>query len=471
MTTTHATGSRAYLALLAGGAALGGFLFGYDTAVISGAIGYLKEHFHLEADMTGWAASSLLVGAMVGALIGGPLSDKFGRKPMLMACAVIFALSGVGSAVAQDMTVYSWSRLFGGLGIGAVSVLSPLYVAEVAPERIRGRLVALYQLAIVVGILLSFFVNMLIQRHGVAQPLVGAESWNAAQGWRWMLGMLTLPAVIFGTVVLPLPESPRWLMKRGLRSKAKAILERVGGSEAAAKEMAQIDLSLQEEEGKFSELFHGGYGRAMFIGTMLAIFSQFGGINSIMYYGPLLFTAAGSGESQAFASTVILGVTNVVATFIGIALVDKLGRKRLLVGGVAVQTFALVMVGILYRTHANPLLLLVLVVIYLVGFASSTGIVTWVIISEIFPTKLRGVAMGIAVLALWGADYVVSQTFPMLKEGIGPSNTFLCYAACCLAGLIFTILMVPETKGRTLEEIEASWVHGPASASPGNEIK
>jgi SP family arabinose:H+ symporter-like MFS transporter len=457
MTTTQTTGSRGYLALLAGGAALGGFLFGYDTAVISGAIGYLKEHFHLAADMTGWAASSLLVGAMVGALFGGPLSDRFGRKPMLMACAVIFALSGIGSAVAQDMAVYSWSRLFGGLGIGAVSVLSPPYVAEVAPERSRGRLVALYQFALVVGILLSFFVNMLIQRYGLSQPPAGAESWNVAQGWRWMLGMLTVPAVIFWCVVLPLPESPRWLMKRGMRAKAQAILERVGGAEAAAKEMAQIDLSLQEEEGRFSELFHGGYGRAMFIGTMLAIFSQFGGINSIMYYGPLLFTTAGSGESQAFASTVVLGCTNVASTFIGIALVDRLGRKMLLIGGVALQTFALVTVGILYHIHASPLLLLVFVVIYLVGFSSSTGIVTWVIISEIFPTKLRGLAMGIAVLALWGADYIVSQTFPMLKEAIGPSNTFFCYAICCFTGLLFTIWMVPETKGRTLEEIEQSW--------------
>jgi MFS family permease len=240
MMTEQDKGSRGYLALLAGGAALGGMLFGYDTAVISGAIGYLKDHFHLAADMTGWAASSLLIGCMAGALLGGPLSDKFGRKPLLVACALIFALSALGSAFAPDMNVYSWSRLFGGLGIGAVSVLSPLYIAEVSPERVRGRLVALYQLALVVGILASFFVNMLIQRYGSTLPPVQGESWNVAYGWRWMLGVLLAPSALFALVLIPLPESPRWLMKRGFRDRAERILVRVGGMAAARKEMAQI---------------------------------------------------------------------------------------------------------------------------------------------------------------------------------------------------------------------------------------
>jgi MFS transporter, SP family, arabinose:H+ symporter len=457
MNNRQAEGSRGYLALLASGGALGGLLFGYDTAVMSGAIGYLKVHFHLAADMTGWAASSLLIGCMFGALLGGPLSDRFGRKPMLMVCAVIFALSGIGSAVANDMNIYSWSRLFGGLGIGAVSVLSPLYIAEVAPERSRGRLVSLYQLAIVIGILVSYFVNMLIQQYGASLPEVQGEAWNAALGWRWMLGVLVAPSVLFGLVLLPLPESPRWLMKQGHRATAEAILVRVGGQAAAAKEMAQIELSLNEEEGKLSELFHGGFGRAMFIGIMLAVFSQFGGINAIMYYGPLLFTTAGSGEGQAFLSTVILGFTNLFATFGAIALVDRIGRKTLLIGGVSIQVVALSAVAVLYRVYPNPLILLGFIIIFLIGFAGSTGAVTWVIISEIFPTKLRGLAMGVAVLALWGADYIVSQTFPMLKDSIGPSNTFFGYAICCFMGLIFTILVVPETKGRTLEEIEHSW--------------
>jgi len=231
----------------------------------------------------------------------------------------------------------------------------------------------------------------------------------------------------------------------------------VGGPGAAAREMAQIEESLKEEAGKFSELFHGGFGRAMMIGVGLAVFSQFGGINAIMYYGPELFKTAGAGENQAFLSTVILGLTNVLATFAAIALIDRIGRKTLLVIGVSIQVLALVMVGILYHLQASAVLLLASIILFLIGFAGSTGAVTWVIISEIFPTKVRGQAMGVAVLLLWGSDYVVSQTFPMLKEGIGPANTFFGYAICCFIGLVFTVLMVPETKGRTLEEIEQSW--------------
>jgi SP family arabinose:H+ symporter-like MFS transporter len=461
-TDTTDRGSASYLALIAGSGALGGLLFGYDTAVISGAIGFLKEHFHLAADMTGWAASSLLVGCMAGAAVGGPLGDKFGRKPMLFVCAAIFALSGIGSGLAPDLTLYTWSRLLGGLAIGAVSVLSPLYIAEISPEKSRGRLVSLYQLAIVLGILISFFVNMLIQQYGASQApvLIGTvtESWNTAQGWRWMLGVLVLPSVLFGLLLLPLPESPRWLMKRGRRAEAEATLTRIGGKAVADRELAQIEEALGEESGKISELFHGGFGTAMMIGILLAIFSQFGGINAIMYYGPELFKTAGAGADQAFLSTVILGLVNLVATFGAIALIDRIGRKTLLIIGVSVQVAALALVGTLYHLQGNPFVLLGAIILFLIGFAASTGAVTWVIISEIFPTRLRGQAMGIAVLFLWGADYVVSQTFPMLIEGIGSANTFYIYGLCAAAGLVFTILKVPETKGRTLEEIEQSWL-------------
>jgi MFS transporter, SP family, arabinose:H+ symporter len=457
-------GSSAYLALIAGSGALGGLLFGYDTAVISGAIGFLKEHFHLGADMTGWAASSLLIGCMAGAAVGGPLGDTFGRKPMLFVCAAIFALSGIGSGLAPDLTLYTWSRLLGGLAIGAVSVLSPLYIAEISPEKSRGRLVSLYQLAIVIGILVSFFVNMLIQQHGASQPQVSVgdvtEPWNTALGWRWMLGVLVLPSILFGLLLLPLPESPRWLMKRGRRAEAEATLTRISGKAAADRELAQIEQALGEESGKISELFRGGFGTAMMIGILLAIFSQFGGINAIMYYGPELFKTAGAGADQAFLSTVILGLVNLIATFGAIALIDRIGRKTLLIVGVSVQVVALALVGTLYHMQGNSFVLLGAIILFLIGFAASTGAVTWVIISEIFPTRLRGQAMGIAVLFLWGADYVVSQTFPMLIEEIGPANTFYIYGLCAATGLVFTILKVPETKGRTLEEIEHSWLKG-----------
>jgi MFS transporter, SP family, arabinose:H+ symporter len=455
-------GSASYLALIAGSGALGGLLFGYDTAVISGAIGFLKDHFHLAADMTGWAASSLLIGCMAGAAIGGPLGDRFGRRPMLFVCAFVFALSGIGSGFAPDLVLYTWSRLLGGLAIGAVSVLSPLYIAEISPEKSRGRLVSLYQLAIVVGILISFFVNMLIQQYGASQPDVIvngiAEPWNTALGWRWMLGVLVIPSVIFGLLLIPLPESPRWLMKQGRRAEAEVTLTRIGGKEAAARELAQIGQALGEETGKVSELFRGGFGTAMMIGILLAIFSQFGGINAIMYYGPELFKTAGAGADQAFLSTVILGCVNLLATFGAIALIDRIGRKTLLIAGVSVQVVALMLTGTLYHMQGNPYVLLAAIILFLIGFAASTGAVTWVIIAEIFPTRLRGQAMGIAVLFIWGADFVVSQTFPMLVEGIGPANTFYIYGLCALVGLIFTIFKVPETKGRTLEEIEHSWL-------------
>lgn len=461
-TDTTDRGSSSYLALIAGSGALGGLLFGYDTAVISGAIGFLKEHFQLAADMTGWAASSLLIGCMVGAAVGGPLGDRFGRKPMLYACAVVFALSGIGSAFAPDLVLYTWSRLLGGIAIGAVSVLSPLYIAEISPEKSRGRLVSLYQLAIVVGILLSFFVNMLIQQYGAGQPSVAGESgitsWNTAYGWRWMLGVLALPSVVFGLLLIPLPESPRWLMKQGRRAEAEATLVRIGGKVAADREIAQIEEALGQESGRIGELFRGGFGRAMVIGILLAVFSQFGGINAIMYYGPEIFKTAGAADEQAFLSTVILGLVNLIATFGAIALIDRIGRKTLLIAGVSVQVVALTVVGTLYHMQGNPFVLLGAIILFLIGFAASTGAVTWVIISEIFPTRLRGQAMGIAVLFLWGADYIVSQTFPMLIEGIGPANTFYIYGLCAAAGLVFTILMVPETKGRTLEEIERSWM-------------
>jgi SP family arabinose:H+ symporter-like MFS transporter len=454
-------GGRGYLCLIAGTGALGGLLLGYDTAVISGAIGFIKAHFGLTAGMTGWAVSCLLIGCMLGAITGGPLSDRFGRKPMLLFSSVIFALSALGSAMASNLALYTWSRLMGGLAIGAVSLLSPLYVAEVAPHQVRGRLVSLYQLAIVVGILVSFFVNLLIQRQGATLPGVGGETWNQTHGWRWMLGIMVAPSAVFGLLLLPLPESPRWQMKRGRRREAELTLRRIGGPEAAAKEIEEIEESLREDEGKLAELFCGGFGRALVIGVGLAIFSQLGGINAVMYYGPELFKAAGSNADQAFLSQVVLGATLIVATLTASALVDRLGRRKLLIGGVSLQVACLAVVGVLYRMHASPLLLLVFVVLFLIGFGSSTGVVTWVIISEIFPTRLRGRAMGMAVLMHWVADYLVSQTFPVLKENIGPSNTFFCYAAGCFLGLVFTICMVPETKGRTLEQIERSWRQAP----------
>ncbi|MEI7927401.1 MAG: sugar porter family MFS transporter [Verrucomicrobiales bacterium] len=443
-------GSLRYLMLLTVVAALGGLLFGYDTAVISGAVGFLQAHFQLSAGLKGWAASSALIGCMVGAIVGGPLSDRYGRKKILLLCAVLFAFSGIASALPRTLTQFVWARFAGGFGIGAVSVLSPLYIAEIAPEKLRGRLVSLYQLAIVVGILVVFFVNLLIQR-------LGDEAWNTSDGWRWMMGSLTLPSALFGFLLLFIPESPRWLMKMGRRSEAETILVRVGGQAAADREIQQIKGSLSQEEGKFSELFTGGYRRALVIGVGLAMICQFSGINAIMYYAPEIFKSIGAGRDAAFAQTVSIGVVNLLFTFVAVWLADKAGRKALLIGGSLVQVLALAAVGVMFAKGIGGLWLLFFIVLFTAAFASAMGPVPWIVISEIFPTKIRGRAMSMAVLVIWLSCFLVSQTFPVLVDAIGNAKTFWIYALCSLVGLIFVVAWVPETKGKTLEEIEQSW--------------
>ena len=439
-----------YVLLISLVAAFGGFLFGYDTAVVSGAIGFLTAHFRLSAELTGWAASSLLVGCMAGAMIGGPMGDRWGRRPSLILCAALFALSSLASAVPSTLAQFAWSRFAGGMAIGAASMLSPLYIAEIAPEKIRGTLVALYQLAIVVGILVVFFVNLQIQR-------LGDEAWNISIGWRWMFASLVLPSVLFGGFMAVVPESPRWLMKVGRRDEARRILERIGGTETAAREMTQIEAALRKEEGRWSELFTSGYRRALVIGIALAVFGQFSGINAIMYFAPEIFKAAGSGTDSAFGQTVIVGIVNLLFTLVAIWLVDRAGRRPLLIAGTAVQVAALTFVGAMLAGGRSGAPLLVGILGFVAAFAVAMGPIPWIVNSEIFPTKLRGRAMSIAIFCLWFADWMVTQTFPMLREGIGPARTFWVYAACSLLSTVFVIAWVPETKGRTLEEIERSW--------------
>jgi SP family arabinose:H+ symporter-like MFS transporter len=439
-----------YVLLISLVAAFGGFLFGYDTAVINGAIGYLTKHFHLSAELTGWAASSLLVGCMIGAMVGGPMGDRFGRRPSLVFCAALFAVSSVASALPHTLAAFAWARFAGGVAIGAASMLSPLYIAEIAPEKVRGTLVALYQLAIVVGILVVFFVNLQIQRQG-------NEAWNTATGWRWMLASLAAPSVLFGFFMAVVPESPRWLMKMGRPDEARAVLARVAGEENAEREVRQIAEALQQEEGRWRELLAPGCRRALLIGIGLAVFGQFSGINSIMYYATDIFKAAGAGTDAAFRQTVTVGVVNLLFTFVAIWLVDKAGRRPLLIAGTIVQVAALAFVGATFNRGGGNTGLLIGILGFVAAFAVAMGPIPWIVNSEIFPTKLRGRAMSVAIFCLWFADWLVTQTFPMLREGIGPAKTFWVYATCSLLSTVFVIALVPETKGRTLEEIEKSW--------------
>jgi MFS transporter, SP family, arabinose:H+ symporter len=448
--SSRAPHSARYLLLLASVAALAGFLFGYDTAVVNGAIDFLARHFELDKDWKGFAASSLLVGCMLGAGMAGFLGDRFGRKWTLFTSALIFAVSSIASALPATAIAFVAARFVGGIAIGASSMLSPLYIAEIAPEKSRGRLVALYQLAIVTGILVVYFVNLQIQR-------CGDDAWNMETGWRWMFASLTLPSVLFAGMMLIVPESPRWLMKAGRRSEAQVVLERVGGAENAAREIRQIEEVLGQEEGRWRELFQPGYRRAVLIGSALAILGQFSGINAIIYYGKDIFEAAGAGTDAAFSSNVTIGLVNLVFTFVAIWLIDRAGRRPLLIAGTIVQVLSLSAIGLIYYLDLSSAFLLGSILVFIAAFANAMGPIPWILNSEIFPTKLRGRAMSVAILVLWLGDFIVTQTFPRLNADFGSAGTFWVYALCSLVSVFFVIFMVPETKGRTLEEIEESW--------------
>lgn len=429
---------------------IGGFLFGYDTAVISGAIGFIQKHFNLTVFQEGWAGASAIVGCIPGAMFAGFLSDRFGRKKVLLLCALLYAASGIASAIPQTFSAFIAARFVGGLGIGASSMICPLYIAEIAPRRHRGRLGTLFQLGIVTGILLVFFVNLMIQRRGDAH-------WNAQWGWRWMLGSEALPAVVFLGLLFAVPESPRWLALNGREADARSILARFTGANAARQELAALAQVSSQESGRFVELLGRDFRRPLVIAVALAAFAQFSGINAIMYYAPEVFKAAGGSTDSAFASTVWVGAINFLFTFVAVVFVDRAGRKPLLILGTAVQAISLLSVGWMFHRGQQGAGVLVCVLMFVAAFAMAMGPIPWIVISEIFPSRIRGRASSVGTLSIWVSCYIVAQTFPMLQAAIGSANTFYVYGACSLASLAFVATALPETKGRSLEEIEASW--------------
>jgi MFS transporter, SP family, arabinose:H+ symporter len=450
MPTNNDTINMRTVYLLTAVAALGGLLFGYDTAVISGAIGFLKTKFELTTAMQGWAASSAIIGCIFGAMGAGWASDKYGRKKVLIWTAILFAISAIGAALPNNLTQFAIFRFIGGLGIGAASMVSPLYITELAPASIRGKLVSYYQLAIVIGILVIFFVNTLIQG-------LGDEAWNVEYGWRYMMASGLIPAVLFLVALFFVPESPRWLTKEGREKEAMAVLSSINGEAKAGEILQDVKATLHEEQGTLSELFTGRFRKAIFVGIVLCIFSQVQGINAIMYYAPEIFKAVGTGTESAFQQTVYIGIVNVLFTFAAINFVDKMGRKKLLLWGGAGMCLSLGMVGLAFHNGWTGYGLLVFILLYIACFAASYGPVTWVVISEIFPIKMRGVAMSVATFALWVAVYVVTQMFPILLEGVGPAATFWVFCGMSLLAFFFVWSQVPETKEKTLEEIERAW--------------
>jgi MFS transporter, SP family, arabinose:H+ symporter len=428
---------------------LGGLLFGYDNIVISGAIGYLSLLFHLDAAGVGWAAACALVGCIFGCAAAGTIADFLGKKKGLALCAICFALSSVGMLFAKDLSQFVMWRMIGGLGIGAASVIAPNYIAEIAPTRVRGRCVTLYQLGIVVGILAAVFVNMLIQR-------MGDEAWNVSTGWRWMFFAGVVPAVLFGVMIVPAVESPRWLMKVGQRENALAVLTRINGAKTAATEGMEIETSLNTEEGRLSELFTT-FRRPLLLGIMLAGLQQLSGITPVFSFLPEIFRAAGTARSDAFFQSVLVSLVNLIFTLIALWLVDRAGRKTLILAGSTVQFLCFAVVGWLYHVHGSGVAVLILVMSFVAGHAFGNGVACWVIISEIYPTKVRGRGMSIATSALWIVGYLGNQMFPLMQKHFGSDGTFWCFSGGALLTIVLVGWLVPETKGRSLEQITKLW--------------
>ncbi|HXZ31611.1 MAG TPA: sugar porter family MFS transporter [Terriglobales bacterium] len=455
--------SRHPLVIAATVSTLGGLLFGYDNIVISGAIGYLSQLFHLDAAGTGWAAGCALIGCIVGCASAGTVADFLGKKKGLALCAICFALSSAGMLFAASLTQFVVWRLIGGLGIGAASVISPNYIAEIAPTRVRGRCVTLYQLGIVVGILAAVFVNMLIQR-------MGDEAWNISIGWRWMFLAGIVPALLFGGMILPAAESPRWLMKVGRDDEAIAVLSSISNPDVARQEAAEIQNSLQSEEGHISELFTT-FRRPLLLGIMLAALQQISGITPLFSFLPEVFRAAGAAAGDAFFQSVLVSLINLLFTLFALWLVDRAGRKTLILAGTTLQFISFALVGWVYHIHGSGLAVLILVMSFVAGHAFGNGVACWVIISEIYPTKVRGRGMSIATTALWLVGYLGNQMFPIMQKSLGSDGTFWCFSGGALLTILLVALLVPETKGRSLEEITQFWMsEHSVSATAGAEI-
>jgi MFS transporter, SP family, arabinose:H+ symporter len=453
LSKTSEAGTTGFVLKVSIVAALGGLLFGYDTAVIAGVIGFLQTKFQLSTAMMGWAASSAIWGCVFGAMGAGYLSDKIGRRKVLIITAILFIISSLGAAVPTSLTQFVVARFIGGLGIGAASMLSPLYISEISPAKIRGTLVSLYQLAIVIGINLIYFVNFKIAEQG-------NEAWNVEWGWRYMLGSGFIPAFLFLILLFLVPESPRWLIKNNRFDEAFETLEKVNGKERAREVANEIKAALSQETGTIAELFSSGLRMALIAGVVLALFSQVTGINAIIYYAPEIFKSIGFGAESAFLQTVIIGITNSVFTFLAIWLIDKAGRRTLLLWGVGGMIFCLGGISLcFFLNFIQGPWLLVFIFAYIACFASSLGPISWVLISEIFPTKTRGIAMSFCTLVLWIGVIFITQFTPMMLEQVGSASTFLIFFVNAIILFFFIWTKIPETKQRTLEEIEQSWKH------------
>jgi len=433
-------------------AALGGLLFGYDTGVISGALIFIKRDFDLTTMAEEIVVSGVLLGATIGAIMGGRLVDRFGRRRVLLVTAAIFGIGAVTSALAQSPLILIGSRIVLGVAIGLASTNVPVYLSEVSPPQARGWIVSLFQLAVTAGILAAYVVDYALAGIG---------------GWRWMLGLAVAPALVFGTGMFFLPETPRWLMRSGQHEIARRVLLRIRDSADVDLEITEIQTSLAEQtqRGTWSDLLHQHIRPALIVGLGLAVFQQITGINTVIYYAPKILQSAGfTSASGAILATAGVGVVNFAMTIVAMFLVDRAGRRPLLLVGVAGMTVTLAALALSFHfsTESNSLAWLALICLmgYVASFAISLGPIFWLLIAEIYPLKVRGLAEGTAATFNWASNLIVSLTFLTLLERLGPSATFALYAFAAVASWLFSYYLVPETKGRTLEQIEAFWRAG-----------
>jgi SP family arabinose:H+ symporter-like MFS transporter len=443
-------------------ATLGGLLFGFDMAVISGVLPFVKNQFSLSAATEGWFVSSALVGCIIGVSFSGDLSDRLGRKKMLMLSAILFLASAVGSALSSGFTLLILARMLGGMGVGVASIVAPLYISEIAPANVRGRLVTFYQLAITAGILVAYLTNAGLLSFSLNYK--GTDMGHilnlilVKEVWRSMLGLGTIPALLFFTGLCFVPESPRWLIQKGQIEEGISILARITNLATAQSDALIIKSTITQEKGSYKEIFAPAMRKPLLIGLLLPLFSQFSGINAVIYYGPRILSDAGINITNALLGQIIFGIANFLFTLIAIWKVDKMGRRPLYIVGALGATVCLFFTGVCFYTGAtNNIALVISIILFLACFAFSIGPLKFVIASEIFPTKIRGRALALSIMVMWIADTIVGQLTPMFLGSVGPAVTFWFFSACCLLSFWVVYKMVPETKGKSLEEVQEIW--------------